>query len=672
MREITRVLMIVYLTASAFLLHAEVPADPIPTGTIYYFADDGDDNNDGLSKALPKKSLDEMKKVLKILTPGDAILFAMGDTFRFAKTFTFPVVNKVNGTASDPIIIGRYWKTGEEVETTLPVLTGVATCTPVFTHEGGNVWKTVAPSSYRMLVNGKEILGCDTKQQFDKYQQIDFYTGGGSEDLWYRSESDPNGTVWTYAGQRNIFNITFASYIIFNGIDVQWSGMESMKLSNAHHITFQNGNFAWYAFRGLYINGNSKTKGEGHLIQYNNIDTGWRLDYSFAYISSSDGVKLHNELDFLFYAQNVIVQHNTFSDFGHVAVDFYAPENDGGAFVFIGNKVIHNVFAAPNSAYSRPMEIAGQAIDSEIAYNVFKNTSARSQIGGTNTHIHHNIWKDITNSNKTHMGVTNSIVGGTGQAYDDYTVNSDPYHHIVENNIFYNFENIPLRNTSPDRNHIYRNNIFYNVGTDTRYSNVGIFFMFWGSNPDYSEINATIKNNLFYNSETTNCDVALVGSYSDEGVKAFTVSELNSFDGYNWTTNANLEDDPDFVDMIEFWITPASPAYGTGTAPLATEDFVGNAIRSPYNIGLYSQSAVNPVEIIEENSITVFPNPAEDYIIIKGENIEDCSVEIYNTLGVKVYSGTVTNGFKRIDIAALQRGFYFAKVNNRTVRLVKQ
>ena len=49
-------------------------------GSIYYFAADGDDKNDGLSESSPKQTLDELSRLA--LKPGDVVLFRRGDLFR--------------------------------------------------------------------------------------------------------------------------------------------------------------------------------------------------------------------------------------------------------------------------------------------------------------------------------------------------------------------------------------------------------------------------------------------------------------------------------------------------------------------------------------------------------------------------------------------------------------
>ena len=70
----------------------------------------------------------------------------------------------------------------------------------------------------------------------------------------------------------------------------------------------------------------------------------------------------------------------------------------------------------------------------------------------------------------------------------------------------------------------------------------------------------------------------------------------------------------------------------------------------------------------------IYPNPANDVIFVKGEEIQ--SVEIYNSIGVKVVSKNVNNS-ESIDIADLASGMYFVRVldkngNISTTKIIKR
>ena len=66
--------------------------------------------------------------------------------------------------------------------------------------------------------------------------------------------------------------------------------------------------------------------------------------------------------------------------------------------------------------------------------------------------------------------------------------------------------------------------------------------------------------------------------------------------------------------------------------------------------------------IIEDNSITIYPNPTNSEVNISSENIIN-SIEIYNSLGQRVYYSVVNSMEKVIDISSFVNGVYILGVN---------
>ncbi|WP_142687353.1 GDSL-type esterase/lipase family protein [Chitinophaga polysaccharea] len=74
---------------------------------------------------------------------------------------------------------------------------------------------------------------------------------------------------------------------------------------------------------------------------------------------------------------------------------------------------------------------------------------------------------------------------------------------------------------------------------------------------------------------------------------------------------------------------------------------------------------------VNTTGIKLYPNPAQDYVLLRGLNGKPYKVEVYNTLGALVYvrQKTVTN---RLDIGELKPGIYFIIINNtQRYKLVK-
>jgi hypothetical protein len=64
----------------------------------------------------------------------------------------------------------------------------------------------------------------------------------------------------------------------------------------------------------------------------------------------------------------------------------------------------------------------------------------------------------------------------------------------------------------------------------------------------------------------------------------------------------------------------------------------------------------------EDNTVSIYPNPASESITIGSENIIK-SIEIYNPLGQRVYQTKVNAKLKSIDINSLPKGIYIIGVN---------
>jgi len=66
--------------------------------------------------------------------------------------------------------------------------------------------------------------------------------------------------------------------------------------------------------------------------------------------------------------------------------------------------------------------------------------------------------------------------------------------------------------------------------------------------------------------------------------------------------------------------------------------------------------------IVEDNSITLYPNPTNSEVNISSENIIN-SIEIFNSLGQRVYQSVVNFKEKVIDISSFVNGVYILGVN---------
>ena len=69
---------------------------------------------------------------------------------------------------------------------------------------------------------------------------------------------------------------------------------------------------------------------------------------------------------------------------------------------------------------------------------------------------------------------------------------------------------------------------------------------------------------------------------------------------------------------------------------------------------------------IENNNISVFPNPADNNITISSRVNEKKEISIYDCIGNKILSKETTSESETISISNLASGFYFVKIKNKT------
>ncbi|MBP1645902.1 MAG: hypothetical protein H6Q16_1477 [Bacteroidetes bacterium] len=66
--------------------------------------------------------------------------------------------------------------------------------------------------------------------------------------------------------------------------------------------------------------------------------------------------------------------------------------------------------------------------------------------------------------------------------------------------------------------------------------------------------------------------------------------------------------------------------------------------------------------LFEDNSITLYPNPANKEVNISSQNIIN-SIEVFNSLGQKIYHSDIKANEKSIDINSLSKGVYIIGIN---------
>jgi len=83
-------------------------------------------------------------------------------------------------------------------------------------------------------------------------------------------------------------------------------------------------------------------------------------------------------------------------------------------------------------------------------------------------------------------------------------------------------------------------------------------------------------------------------------------------------------------------------------------------------------SATAGIDEIESNLVKVYPNPADQFIMLDGIN-ETASVDLFNITGQRVKSFTVHKSGEQMDISDLNPGVYFTRVNEtKAIKIIKK
>jgi len=605
-------------TTEAYGYSVESPIDdPVITGTAYYFASNGDDSNDGLSKGTAKRTLKELETVANNLNAGDGILLRSGDTFYVEQGYDKDeyhyeiIVSNINGTEAEPISFSWYHEDDANPQG-LPILSCLMTQELTFTQEGAITNEWVSNESVvknprcwkgtiddiNNIVELRPPAATDDdydNNSFDDYIEFSYSGTNPNKKLRRRTSTTvaPDGD-YTYSYSANIIQFSGCTHFVMN----KWrfaggtTWVEQVYIKSCQNYTVQNCHVGGKAHRGSFFGSGilSDWASDG-LFTHNTFDTEYYIDSWDQPSAMSTDRGPHNLVMWGSYSKNMTIQYNSFLNFKHVGL-----EATGGIEYGTGSPitiqdfiVLHNTFSSPHVWYSRPMSLSSMGIRCEFAYNIISNCSTRSQLSWQDLHIHHNIWKD------QRCSAAQSIIGGeymnmAGQCFETTTVLGDPRNWLVENNIFSNIETDAIH-ILPNKEITIRNNVF--MDCDTLAGGQAAIYLYKYGSSDPTEADQTqtyIYNNLFYKTgDVANAGNERIGWGNQDGgyMDSSTIANLDT-SALKISTGANLEDNPDFVDTTSFKLITGSPAIGTGLQPTATKDYDGTDIVAPYNIGIYN------------------------------------------------------------------------------------
>lgn len=75
-------------------------------------------------------------------------------------------------------------------------------------------------------------------------------------------------------------------------------------------------------------------------------------------------------------------------------------------------------------------------------------------------------------------------------------------------------------------------------------------------------------------------------------------------------------------------------------------------------------ATTNAISFVKENSITIFPNPVEDFVIISSESEHIQEISIYDMTGKMLLTQITDNQKQQVDLSSLRNGIYTIKIQS--------
>ncbi|MCX6199631.1 MAG: T9SS type A sorting domain-containing protein [Bacteroidetes bacterium] len=127
----------------------------------------------------------------------------------------------------------------------------------------------------------------------------------------------------------------------------------------------------------------------------------------------------------------------------------------------------------------------------------------------------------------------------------------------------------------------------------------------------------------------------------------------------------------DTVDLANE--TNTDVAVSNGKVYVVWQDDNTNTVK--FRSGTFTPVVISSVTEISTNSFSIYPNPTNDYLNITSNNNRKFSLNIFNSIGEKVYSA-ISNGNSQLNTANWSSGIYFAHIstegNSFVTKFIKQ
>ena len=253
-------------------------------------------------------------------------------------------------------------------------------------------------------------------------------------------------------------------FVTIQNLDVRGGNQASLSVYGSDHVVIEN----------CTIGINSKSIGIWVSKKYwapikNSSDYGI-IRNCFVYsgyepggVYPEDGIHLRSSANYWEIYNNVI------KDWGHSAISLWQNEENT---TVSHNKIYRNLITTEKSPYCRGYDIKGMdggCQYNEFYFNIIRNTTVRSQIGGDHNLVYYNIIDTVRNSEMKDYRTAQGILITRGYVNSDYVA----HHNKIYNNIIYNCDESGIRirsiedNWSIHDNEI-KNNILMNCGVNSK------------------------------------------------------------------------------------------------------------------------------------------------------------------------------------------------------------
>ncbi len=636
----------------------------------YYISNSGNDGATGLSPGKAWQTIQKLKSVN--LNPGDSVFFERGNVWRTPLDATLSLSD--DGTLSKYIYYGAYG-TGER-----PRILGSITSNK-WTNEGNNIWSTndnIPQNPYSLTytcqiffeLNNDSIAWGEYKNNINDIS-IKYEWGYENGKVYVYSTSDPSTAFKSIEmpQEQNLCNTGGRDYIHIDQIEFAYAANAAIR------DPYSSDN--WYGFKvsGCWIHhiGNQDS---GQAF-------GLSLKHSLMHIYGNEfsdlgrrAISIHLYGDFTnATCDSVIIEKNLFGTGHHtLGIDI---GNDGGTNNTISNFWIRNNVFYGNPASDHSYDGLG-AINANTAYIVCDNTG---NCNNENFYFYNNLIL-YPEGVITFTGIYNLFIDHNSF----YGANTNPAPDGAVNLL--HFTRAGTHRTGQNVN--VRNNIGYNSmhWSDKRFvravyikeSEIEAFNEFdynlWWCEDERQQMINTIQDGKDYNYFRNNNGgkMSLSEWTRDWGFDAHSPKPANpkysapKTKNLIWTINQDVT-----ILLPNLYLSKESPAISAGKpVPWIKTDFFGYE-RDPDNpdIGAFEYGYDPPVSIPTteiKKKISVYPCPANDYIVISSDQIKYHSITIYNINGQNVYSKNVGPGnINAIDVAKLKPGIYLLVINGNNV-----